>query len=47
MLNFNNLTITNSEEVEISGIKIDNNLIFNNRIKPQAVCKDDSLRSEN
>ena len=47
MLNFNNLTIKNSEEVEISGIKIDNNLIFNNRIKPQAVCKDDSLRSEN
>ena len=47
MLNFNNLTIKNSEEVEISGIKIDNNLIFNNRIKPRAVCKDELLRPEN
>ena len=47
MLNFNNLAIKNSEEVEISGIKIDNNLIFNNRIKPRAVCKDELLRPEN
>ena len=32
MLNFNNLTIKSSEEVEILGIKIDNNLNFNNHI---------------
>ena len=41
------LLLKNSEEVEISGIKIDNNLIFNNRIKPRAVCKDELLRPEN
>ena len=33
MLNFNNLTMKNSKEVEILGIKIDNNLNFNNHIK--------------
>ena len=32
LLNFNNLTIKSSEEVEILGIKIDNNLNFNNHI---------------
>ena len=32
MLNFNNLAIKSSEEVEILGIKIDNNLNFNNHI---------------
>ena len=32
VLNFNNLTIKSSEEVEILGIKIDNNLNFNNHI---------------
>ena len=32
MLNFNNLTIKSSEEVEILGINIDNNLNFNNHI---------------
>ena len=32
MLNFNNLTIKSSEEVEILGVKIDNNLNFNNHI---------------
>ena len=33
VLNFNNLTIVSSKEVEILGIKIDNNLNFNNHIK--------------
>ena len=33
MLNFNNLTIKNSNEAEILGTKIDNNLYFNNYIK--------------
>ena len=33
VLNFNNLTIKNSKEVEILGIKVDNNLNFNNHIK--------------
>ena len=37
MLNFNNLTIKNSKEVEISGIKIENNLNFNNHIK--SICR--------
>ena len=32
VLNFNNFTIKSSEEVEILGIKIDNNLNFNNHI---------------
>ena len=32
VLNFNNLTIKSSKEVEILGIKIDNNLNFNNHI---------------
>ena len=32
VLNFNNLTIKSSEEVEILGVKIDNNLNFNNHI---------------
>ena len=36
MFNFNNLTIKNSKEVEILGIKIDNNLNFNNHIK--SIC---------
>ena len=33
MVNFNNLTMKNSKEVEILGIKIDNNINFNNHIK--------------
>ena len=33
VLNFNNLAIKSSKEVEILGIKIDNNLKFNNYIK--------------
>ena len=37
MLNFNDLTIKNSKEVEISGIKIDNNLNFNDHVK--SICK--------
>ena len=37
MLNFNNLTIKSSKEVEILGIKIDNNLNFNNHIK--SICR--------
>ena len=36
VLNFNNLTIKSSKEVEILGIKIDNNLDFNNHIK--SIC---------
>ena len=37
MLNFNELTIKSTKEVEISGIKIENNLNFNNHIK--SICK--------
>ena len=37
MLNFNNLTIKSIKEVEILGIKIDNNLNFNNHTK--SVCR--------
>ena len=37
MLNFNNLAIKNSKEVQILGIKTDNNLNFNNHIKP--ICR--------
>ena len=37
MLNFNELTINSTKEVEISGIKIENNLNFNNHIK--SICK--------
>ena len=37
VLNFNNLIIKSSKEVEISGIKIDNNLNFNNHIK--SICR--------
>ena len=37
VLNFNDLTIKNSKEVEISGIKIDNNLNFNDHVK--SICK--------
>ena len=37
MLNFNNLIIKSSQEVEILGIKIDNNLNFNNHIKQ--ICR--------
>ena len=33
VLNFNNLTVKSSKEVEIFGVKIDNNLSFNNHIK--------------
>ena len=33
---FNNLTIKSSKEVEIVGIKIDNSLNFNNRMK--SIC---------
>ena len=33
VLNFNNLTVKSSKEVEIFGVKIDNNLNFNNHIK--------------
>ena len=33
VLNFNNLIIESSKEVEILGIKIDKNLNFNNHIK--------------
>ena len=33
VLNFNDLTIKSSKEVEIFGIKIGNNLNFNNHIK--------------
>ena len=33
VLNFNNLTIKSSKEVEVLGIKIENNLNFNNHIK--------------
>ena len=36
MLNFNNLIIKSSKEVEILGIKIDNNLNFNNHMK--SIC---------
>ena len=37
MLNLNNLTIKNSKEREILGIKIDNSLNFNNHIK--SICR--------
>ena len=37
VLNFNNLTIKSIKEVEILGIKIDNNLNFNNHTK--SVCR--------
>ena len=37
VLNFNNLTIKSSKEVEILGTKIDNNLNFNNHIK--SICR--------
>ena len=37
VLNFNNLTIKSSQEVELLGIKIDNNLKFNNHIK--SICR--------
>ena len=37
VLKFNNLTIKGSKEVEILGIKIDNNLNFNNHIK--SICR--------
>ena len=37
MLNFNNLTIKNSKEREILGIKIGNSLNFNNHIK--SICR--------
>ena len=33
MLNFTKLTLKNSKEVQILGIKIDNNLTLNNHIK--------------
>ena len=33
VLNFNNLTVKSSKEVEMFGVKIDNNLNFNNHIK--------------
>ena len=33
VINFNNLTIESSKEVEILTIKIENNLYFNNYIK--------------
>ena len=36
-VNCNNLTIKSSKEVEILGIKIDNNLNFNNHIK--SICR--------
>ena len=36
-LNFNNLTIKSSKEVEILGIKIDNNLTLNNHVK--SICR--------
>ena len=37
VLNFNDLTIKNSKEVEILSIKLDNNLNFNNYIK--SICR--------
>ena len=37
VLNFNNLIIKSSKEVEILGIKIDNDLNFNNHIK--SICR--------
>ena len=37
VLNFNNLIMKSSKEVEIWGIKIDNNLSFNNHIK--SICR--------
>ena len=37
VLNFNELTVKSSKEVEILGIKIDNNLNFNNHIK--SICR--------
>ena len=37
VLNFNNLIIESSKEVEILGIKIDKNLNFNNHIK--SICR--------
>ena len=37
VLNINNLTIKKSREVEILGIKIDNDLNFNNHIK--SICR--------
>ena len=37
MLKFNNLTIKSSKEAEILGIKLDNNLNFNNHIK--LICR--------
>ena len=37
VLNFNNLTIKSSKEVEILGTKIDNKLNFNNHIK--SICR--------
>ena len=38
MLSFNNFTIKNSKEVEILGIKIDNNLNSKNHIK--SICRE-------
>ena len=37
VLNFNNLIIKSRKKVEILGIKIDNNLHFNSRIK--SICR--------
>ena len=37
VINFNNITITNSKEAEILGLKIDNNVNFNNQIK--SICR--------
>ena len=37
LINFNNLTIKSSKEVEILGIQIDNNLNFNNHLK--SICR--------
>ena len=37
MFNFNKLLIKNSKEVEILGIKIDNNVNFNNHMK--SICR--------
>ena len=37
VLNFNNLPIKSSKEVEVSGIKIDNSLNLNNHLK--SICR--------
>ena len=43
VLSFNSLAIKSSKEVEISGIKIDNNLNFNNHINSKVKCSSENI----